>query len=73
MADQAHQRGVSAIAGARNAHALGVYMALFHGPVQRIGHVVLHGAAPLPPARAVERVAIAAAATEFGLDDRVAA
>ena len=70
---QPHQGGVAAVAGAGDADALRIGVAMRHGPAGAVGDVVLHLQAPLLPAGAEVLVAIAGAAAEVRLQHRIAA
>jgi hypothetical protein len=73
VVDQAHQRGVAAVAGAGDAHALGVGVTLGDSPARAVGDVVLHLQAPLLPAGAEMPRTEAGAAAVFRLQHSVAA
>ena len=49
--DQSHQGCIAAIAGAGNADAARIGVALGNGPAGAVGNIVLHGQAPLPHTR----------------------
>ena len=68
-----HQRGVAAKAGADDAGALAVGVALRDGPTRGVDQVVDHAAAPLPIAGSFETLAIATGAAEVHLQHGVAA
>ncbi len=72
LARRAHQRGVTAIAGAIDADARWVGDALFDRPARGIGEIVLHARAPFPRTGPTETGAIVARATEVDTQHGIA-